>query len=65
MKLRYIDKSNPNHPMFGKTHTSFALSKISKPGNLNPMFGKKHFIESKLKMYLAKSKLSIGLYGMI
>ena len=38
MKLRYIDKSN--HPMFGKTHTSFALSKISKPGNLNPMFGK-------------------------
>ena len=26
--------------MFGKTHTSFALSKISKPGNLNPMFGK-------------------------
>lgn len=39
MKLRYIDKSN--HPMLGKTPTSFALSKISKPGNLNPMFGKK------------------------
>jgi NUMOD3 motif len=39
MKLRYKDKSN--HPMFGQTHTSFALSKISKPGNLNPMFGKK------------------------
>jgi group I intron endonuclease len=28
MKLRYRD--NSNHPMFGKTHTSFALSKISK-----------------------------------
>ena len=36
MQLRY----KSNHPMFGKTHTSFALSKISKPGNLNPMFGK-------------------------
>lgn len=65
MKLRYIDKSN--HPMFGKIHTSFALSEISKPGNLNPMFGKKnkkHSIESKLKMSLAKSKLSIGLYDL-
>ena len=39
MKLIYIDKSN--HPMLGKTHTSFVLSKISKPGNLNPMFGNK------------------------
>jgi len=39
MKLRYIDKSN--HPMLGKTPTSFALSKLSKPGNLNTMFGKK------------------------
>ena len=57
MKLRYKDKSN--HPMLGKTHTSFALSKISKPGNLNPMFGKTHSIESKLKMSLAKSKISI------
>ena len=54
--------------MLGKTHTSFALSKISKPGNLNPMFGKKtkkkHSIESKLKMSLAKSNLSIGLYDL-
>jgi hypothetical protein len=57
MKLRYKDKSN--HPMLGKTHTSFALSKKSKPGNLNPMFGKIHSIESKLKLSLAKSKISI------
>lgn len=27
--------------MLGKTPTSFALSKLSKPGNLNTMFGKK------------------------
>lgn len=60
MKLLLKDKSY--HPMFGKTHTSFALSKISKPGNLNPMFGKTHSIESKLKMSLAKSKISLGLY---
>jgi hypothetical protein len=32
MKFRLKDKSN--HPMYGKTHSSFALSKISKPGNL-------------------------------
>jgi group I intron endonuclease len=38
MKLRFIDKSN--HPMFGKIHTSFALSELSKPGNLNPMLKK-------------------------
>ena len=50
--------------MLGKTQTSFALSKISKPGNLNPMFGKKHSIESKLKLSLAKSNLSIGLYDL-
>jgi group I intron endonuclease len=61
MKLRYRD--NSNHPMFGKTHTSFALSKISKPGNLNPMFGK-NSIEYKLKMSLTKSNLSIGLYDL-
>jgi hypothetical protein len=41
MKLRFKNKSN--HPMFvcvKKTHTSFALSKISKPGKLRsyPMF---------------------------
>jgi hypothetical protein len=40
-----------------------AVSKISKPGNLNPMLEKKP-IESKLKMSLAKSKLSIGLYDL-
>jgi hypothetical protein len=62
MKLRLKNKSN--HPMFGKTHTSFALSKISKPGNLNPMFGKTHSISTKLKMSLAKSKISIGLYDL-
>ncbi len=50
--------------MFGKTHISFAISKISKPGNLNPMFGKKHSIESKLKMSLAKSKSAIGLFDL-
>jgi len=62
MKLRFKNKSN--HPMFGKTHTSFAVSKLSKPGNLNPMFGKTHSINTKLKMSLAKSKISIGLYDL-
>jgi hypothetical protein len=37
-----------NHPMYGKKHDKFALSKISKPGVLNLMYGKKHTIESKL-----------------
>jgi group I intron endonuclease len=60
MKLRFKNKSN--HPMFGKTHTSFALSKISKPGNLNLMFNKKHTIAIKLKMSSTKSKTPIGLY---
>jgi group I intron endonuclease len=60
MKLRLQNKFN--HPMFGKSHTNFALSKISKPGKLNPMFGKTHSIESKLKMSIAKSKTPIGLY---
>ena len=60
MKLRLKNKSN--HPMFGKTHSNFALFKISKPGNLNPMYGKTHSIDSKLKMSLAKSKKIIGLY---
>ena len=40
MKLKYIDKTN--HPMYGKTHKAFALSKFSKPGSLNPMFNIKH-----------------------
>jgi hypothetical protein len=62
MKLRLKNKSN--HPMFGKTQTSFALSKRSKPGNLNPMFGKTHSINTKLKLSLAKSKISIGLYDL-
>ena len=60
MKLRYKNKTN--HPMFGKKHDSFALSKISKPGKLNPMFGKTHSIETKLKMSLSKSKIPVGLY---
>jgi group I intron endonuclease len=60
MKLRFKDKTN--HPMFGKKHDSFALSKISKPGKLNPMFGKTHSIETKLKISLSKSKVSVGLY---
>ena len=60
MKARFKDKSN--HPMFGKTHTNFALSKISRPGNLNPMFGKNHSFISKLKISFAKSKINLGLY---
>lgn len=60
MKLRYKDKTN--HPMFGKNHDSFALSKISKPGKLNPMFGKNHFTKTKLKMSISKSKVFVGLY---
>jgi group I intron endonuclease len=62
MKLRF--KSKSNHPMFGKKHSNFALNKISKPGNLNPMFGKQHSIESKIKMSLAKSKFTLGLYDL-
>ena len=60
MKLRYKDRSK--HPMYGKTHDSFALSKISKPGILNPMYRKTHSIETKLKMSLSKSKVPVGLY---
>ena len=45
MKLRNKDKTK--HPMYGKNHDTFALSKISKPGKLNPMFGKSHSIEIK------------------
>jgi hypothetical protein len=54
MKLRFKDKNN--HPMFGKTHNAFALSKIRKPGALNPMFNKKHSIDTKEKMSLKKRK---------
>ena len=41
MKLRL----KSNHPMFGKTHSSFALSKLTAKaaGELNPMFGKNTF----------------------
>lgn len=60
MKLRFKDKTK--HPMYGKTHDNFALSKISKPGKLNPMFNKKHNIVSIKKMSLAKSKTPLGLY---
>jgi len=60
MKLRFKDKTK--HPMYGKTHDTFALSKISKPGSLNPMFNKKHKIETIKKMSLAKSKVPLGLY---
>lgn len=65
MKLRFKDKSN--HPMYGKTHDKFSLAKISKPGKLNPMFTKTHSspsrgAETKLKMSLARSKVSVGLY---
>jgi group I intron endonuclease len=45
-----------------KTHTNFALSQIRKVGNSNPMFGIKHSIETKLKMSLAKSKFTLGLF---
>ena len=51
MKLRLRYRDNSNHPMFGKTHTSFALSKISKPGNLNSMFG------NKKKLYRIQTKI--------
>jgi group I intron endonuclease len=61
MKLRYTDKKN--HPMYGKTHGTFALSKISKPGSLNPMFNKKHTIESKQKISLRLSKTPLSLYN--
>jgi len=47
LKLRFKNKSN--HPMFGKTHTNFALKQLSKPGNSNPMFGRKHSMETKIK----------------
>jgi group I intron endonuclease len=60
MKLRLKDKTK--HPMFGKNHDSFALTKISKPGTLNPMYGKTHTITTKLKMSIAKSKVSVGLF---
>jgi group I intron endonuclease len=60
MKNRFLIKSN--HPMFGKNHDKFALSKISKPGILNPMFGKIHTLEAKQKMSLAKSKIQLGLF---
>ena len=60
MKLRFKDKTK--HPMYGKKHDSFAISKISKPEKLNPMFGKIHSIETKLKMSLSKSKVPVGLY---
>lgn len=60
MKLRFKDKTK--HPMYGKKHDSFAISKISKPGNLNPMFGKTHSIETKIKMSLSRSKVPVGLY---
>ena len=60
MKKRFLDKSN--HPMYGKKHSKFALSKISKPGFLNPMYRKKHSIDSKQKMSLSKSKIFLGLF---
>jgi group I intron endonuclease len=61
MKLRFIDKTN--HPMIGKTHSAFALSKISKPGSLNPMFNKKHTIETKEKISLRLSKTPLDLFS--
>lgn len=48
--------------MYGKKHSKFALSKISKPGFLNPMYRKKHSIDSKQKMSLSKSKIFLGLF---
>jgi hypothetical protein len=61
MELRFLDKTN--HPMYGKTHDAFALSKISKPGALNPMYNKKHKIETKQKISLRLSKNPISLYN--
>lgn len=61
MKNRFKDKSN--HPMHGKKHSVFALSKISKPGALNPMFNKTHSVESRKKISIRLSKKVIGLYN--
>ena len=47
-----------------KHNTSFALSKISKPGNLNLMFNKRHTIATKVKISSIKSKTPIGLYDL-
>lgn len=60
MKKRFLNKAN--HPMYGKKQDKFALTKISKSAILNPMYGKKHTIETKQKMSLAKSKISLDLF---
>ena len=49
--------------MFGHKHSTFALSKISKPCFLNPMFNKKHSIETKEKISLIMSKRPVALYN--
>lgn len=67
-KLKMVEyyKIKENHPMFGKTHTSKALSLISKPGELNPMFGRKHSEATKLILSEKKNKypLGVGLYDL-
>lgn len=61
-KQRFVDKNN--HPMFGKTHSQDARTKISKAhkglqaGESHPMYGKHHKIESKRKNALSHAKLS-------
>ena len=60
MKLRFVNKNN--HPMFGKKHSEFTLSLISKPGKLNPMFGKTQTEHTKNLMSIKKSIRPLGLY---
>jgi group I intron endonuclease len=62
MKSRFVDKSN--HPMFGKTHNSFSLRKISKPGALNPMYNKNHNENTKTKISISQSKRPLALYDL-
>jgi group I intron endonuclease len=48
--------------MYGKKHSIFALSKISKPGHLNPMFNKTHSLDTRKKISIRLSKNPVGLY---
>lgn len=48
--------------MFGKNHSKFTLSLISKPGIWNPMYGKKHSENTKKLISIKKSIRPLGLY---
>jgi group I intron endonuclease len=64
MRERFINKEN--HPMYGKKHSEYSLSLISKPGKLNPMYGKKHKKESKalISAKLSKYPKGVGIYDL-